>query len=758
MQFFQSTIRKGRDIIRMISLEFDNNSGKNLYVQLYEYLREEISEGRITPREKLSSLRDMAKTLGISITTVKIAYDQLVVEGYLVNRPHSGFYAADGAGSNAGKSLLESRTEPNIQGLQSDKRASDGRSVAAAENGEAQCFSCDPASFDFIKWKKCMASVLNETPEMLLSEADRQGEPELRKEIASYLYRSRGVVCTPGQIVISAGTQQLVNHLAKILRMMDIGLICTEDPGYLPVRNSFRDWGFSINNIPVKDDGVEIERLPINIRTAVYVCPQNQFPTGAVMPVGRRHQILDWAEANNSIIIEDDYNSELRYFGMPVPALQGLDDGRRVVYLGSFSSTLFPAVRISYMVLPQEMAELYEQIRLDYDQTCSKTEQLTLALFMKRGYYQTNLRKVKKLYSRKLEAVLDAIHECDEKGAFISAENSDSGINLSLRVNTRAMVITEGANGSGRVEEMHHEMAERMIRTAAASGIRLKEIAQLSHDGQIYLIFYYNQIPMEKIRELVKDVIAGMKATVSKGGLNMPSVYEVVRIKDSQPLFLKEHYERLEASLGSLGMEPPFSFAELEQSVSDMTNENSIIDHNLKIEVDVSGYSVIYMNPTHYPPEDLYKKGIRTDILHGERRNPNIKMMDQELRDAADKAIRQGDLYEVLLADRNDCITEGSRSNVFFIRGGEVITPPAAQVLKGVTRLKIIEIIKEMGVRLREETVNTGDLENCDAAFISGTSPGVLPIASIGKIKYDVNDPVMSEIKARYELQFTANR
>lgn len=721
----------------MIALEFDRNSSKSLYAQLYEYLKDEILAGNIASDERLPSLRSMAGMLGVSITTVRIAYDQLMVEGYLVSKPQSGFYAAPGAGTGPAH---DRKKEMNKTGVTAD--------TTNASSGWAE--SCDPASFDFVKWKKCMTSVLTDMPEMLLSEADRQGEPALRSEIAEYLYKSRGVVCRPDQVVISAGTQQLVNHLARLLKMMDIGLVCTEEPGYLPVRNSFRDWGFNINSIPVRDDGIEIEKLPMNIRTAVYVCPQNQFPTGAVMPVGRRHQILEWAAANDSIIIEDDYNSELRYFGMPVPALQGLDKDSRVVYLGSFSSTLFPAVRISYMVLPENMAELYETIRNDYAQTCSKTEQLTLALFMQRGYYQTNLRKIRRLYSRKLEVTLDTVRECDPEGRFITAENSESGINIFLRINTRAEVITEGSSGEGRMNEMSDELVESMTKAAAASGLRVKGIDQLTHDGQIYLIFYYNQVPLDEIGPAVRDMIADFRAVISKGSLNMPSVYEVVRLREGRPVFLPEHYDRLEQSLASMGMEVPFTYDEMYEHIRGMAERNNIRNHNLKIEVDVSGFSVIYLNPTHYPPAELYETGVRAGLLNGERRNPNIKMMDQELRDAANAAIKAQDVYEVLLADRNGNITEGSRSNVFFIRNGEVYTSPSAHVLKGVTRLKILEIIKELGVPLHEEPVSIGQALDCDAAFISGTSPSVLPIASIGDKKYDVSDPLLTEIMRRY--------
>ena len=343
----------------MILTDFKHNSTTSLYAQLYEYLKNEISTDRIHAGERLPSLRKMAELAGVSVTTVKLAYEQLIVEGYLVNRPQSGFYATEGM-----------KMRP--KGSDASAKASDTGSEIVLTDAPSRM--TDPASFDFAKWKKCMTEVLTETPDLLLTESDRQGEPALREEVARYLYQSRGVVCSQEQVVISAGTQQLVNHVARLLKLMNIELVCTESPGYTPVRNIFRDWGLSINAIPVRESGIEIEKLPTNIRTAVYVCPQNQFPTGSVMPIGRRHQLLDWAEANDSLIIEDDYNSELRYPGMPVPALQGLDEGKRVVYIGTFSPTLFPAVRISYMVLPKPMAQLFDTIKMKYDQTSSKTE------------------------------------------------------------------------------------------------------------------------------------------------------------------------------------------------------------------------------------------------------------------------------------------------------------------------------------------------------------------------------------------------
>lgn len=720
----------------MILTDFKHNSTTSLYAQLYEYLKNEISTDRIHAGERLPSLRKMAELAGVSVTTVKLAYEQLIVEGYLVNRPQSGFYATEGM-----------KMRP--KGSDASAKASDTDSENVLTDAPSRM--TDPASFDFAKWKKCMTEVLTETPDLLLTESDKQGEPALREEVARYLYQSRGVVCSQEQVVISAGTQQLVNHVARLLKLMNIELVCTESPGYTPVRNIFRDWGLSINAIPVRESGIEIEKLPTNIRTAVYVCPQNQFPTGSVMPIGRRHQLLDWAEANDSLIIEDDYNSELRYPGMPVPALQGLDEGKRVVYIGTFSPTLFPAVRISYMVLPKPMAQLFDTIKMKYDQTSSKTEQLTLARFMREGLYQANLRRVRKLYSHKLREALAAIEEFGSEGNFISAENTQSGVNIILKTDTHARTITEGSSGSSRTDEITQEMTDRMIESAAKLGIKARGISQLSHDGLIYLVFYYDQIPLDKIRDSVRDMVQSFKATITKGGLNMPSVYEVVRLIDGRPQFLPEHFERLENSMGSIGMAVPFTYEKLEESIRDLAEEGQIANHNIKLEVDVSGHSILYLNPTHYPSAEQYAKGVRTELFDGERKNPNIKMMDQTLRDATDEAIKKHDLYEVILVDRDGCITEGSRSNVFFIKKGEVYTSPLHQVLPGVTRRKIIEIVKDKGIRFHEVPINASDIGSFDAAFISGTSPKVLPIASIGEETYDVNDSLLRDIMRWYD-------
>lgn len=452
-------------------LELNNNSSTPLYVQLYQSIKSDITTGSIKAGERLPSLRSLSQSLGISITTVQLAYNQLLVEGYTVSRPQSGYYVSQTF--HAGPGFSSSADISIAKNFSEDKDDSP--------------YIHDSCCFDFNKWKKCSSAVFNQYADRLLYESDPQGEKILRSEISKYLYSSRGVKCSPKQIVIGAGTQQITGQLCRILDKLEISHVSLESPGYLPVQNMFRDNGFAISHIPVHKDGIDISRLPVNISSAVYVSPSNQFPTGAVMPAGRRYQLLEWAKTNDSIIIEDDYDSELRYFGKPVPALQSLDSTDSVVYLGSFSSTLFPAIKISYMVLPPAIIGIFDQIRGRYTQTCSKAEQLTLALFMEKGFYNTGIKKLRNLYSQKLQASLLALSRYGH--GKVKAVDTQSGINLILRIRSS-------------------KNAEELCSIAKSIGVHMVPVADISDQETSALIFYYNSIPLEEIDGIVKALMS----------------------------------------------------------------------------------------------------------------------------------------------------------------------------------------------------------------------------------------------------------
>ena len=452
----------------------DENRQRPYYLQLYDYIKRAILHGEIKENEKLPSLRSLAKSTGLSITTIEQCYNQLLVEGYIYSKAQSGYYAGNVFSHSQ-------KTVPSQKDFLSQQ-------VSVIENqlihSGHENLLYDPDCFDFNKWKKCMNKVITEYSAALFFESDPQGEEVLRTEIARYLYMSRGVSCDPKQIIIGAGTQQITNHLATILRKLGIEHVALENPGYIPVRNIFRDRGFAITPVDVAENGIIIEKLPSNIRTAAYVSPSNHVSTGAVMPAGRRYELLNWAADNNSYIIEDDYDSELRYFGKPIPALKSLEHDQHVIYLGSFSSTLFAAVKISYMVLPEEMARLFSSMAQDYSQTCSKLEQLTLAIFMETGYYQTHIKKLRKLYSQKLSAVLDFF--AANASGYVNAINTSSGINVMLKI-TREADMTS------------------LKKEADALGLPMTVL------NDNVMLFSYNQIPLSEIPALLHRLLAAWK-------------------------------------------------------------------------------------------------------------------------------------------------------------------------------------------------------------------------------------------------------
>lgn len=448
--------------MKPITLIQDNTSSQNLYEQLYLALKVQMTQGQISYREKLPSVRNLASELGVSVTTINTAYNQLLDEGYIESKAGSGYFCI----------LSESGKAPSVPSS-SDAKTPQSK-PDSSDNTTDLLF--DPLSFDFTKWKKCSAEVLNDYSHLLLSEAHPQGEAALRHEISEYLLHSRGLLAGKENIVIAAGTSQIATILGKILKSAGIGLIAMETPCYAPVHRTFEQEGFTIADTPLSSDGVQIEKLPTNFPCACYVSPSNQFPTGVVMPASRRYELLNWAVANHSYIIEDDYNSELRYLGKPLPALKSLDEANHhVVYLGSFSSTLFPAIKISYMVLPDELKNYLKAVLDKVTQTCSKTEQLTLALFMQKGFYYSAIRSKRKLYTKKLEYIRNL-------GLKNIITTKASGISLPVSLN-----LTQK-----NTPQYYCDVAKKL-------GFILRYIPELSTEANSYFLLYYNQIPLEKL-------------------------------------------------------------------------------------------------------------------------------------------------------------------------------------------------------------------------------------------------------------------
>ena len=464
--------------MKNIILNLDNSSGENLYLQIYNTLKNDILSGALEEGTKLPSLRKLAEGNDISVTTVESAYEQLLVEGYIESRPKSGYYVADTRGLEGGFGVEEIEDDRDSAPIETN--------IIAAQEKLA---IYDAESFDFAKWKKCMNRVFNECAHLLQTEADAQGEPALRQEIAKYLYQSRGVKCSAEQIVIGAGSQQLTQQLAGILKDVGVQNAATEIPGYGPIREVLRDSGYPVVEIPMKPNGIEIEKLPTGVKTLVYVNPSNQFPSGAVMPVGRRYELIKWANNNDSYILEDDYDAEFRYRGKPIPAMQGLDTTGRVIYLGSFSSTLYAAIKISYMVLPEELVNVFNQNKAHYSQACSKAEQLCLAFYMESGYYYRHIKKLRRLYATKLSVVMDML---SSKGDVLEAVDSKSGIAIMLRIRSSVP-------------------AADICHVASNLGLNMYPVDDLCTDEVKVVYFYFYRVPEMLLKLLVKQFVTKIK-------------------------------------------------------------------------------------------------------------------------------------------------------------------------------------------------------------------------------------------------------
>lgn len=423
------------------------NSKNNtpLYIQVYEYFKMEILKGNISCGSKLPSIRALSRDLKLGKNTIENAYEQLMAEGYIKNINRSGYYAE--------KLESEFKDYKNIrpaEKLVKVKAAEDKLIKYDFRSGEI-----DLDLFPYKDFRKIFNRCMDENNKKLLLYGEHKGDYGLRNEIAKYIFQSRGVSCSPEQIIISAGNQLSLTLLAHIISKLDNN-IAFEEPGFFGAKAVFKHFNFNISAVELDPDGISIEGLKSCAAKIVYVTPSHQYPFGMAMPIAKRLKLLQWAKEKGGIIIEDDYDGEFRYKGKPIPSLQGLDDKGNVVYLGCFSKSLMPSIRISYMVLPKKLLKLYEDNYKVYEQPVSRLMQKTLEIFMKEGYWDKHLRKSRMLYRKKQEQLIASIEKYFGKSAEIIG--ADAGLHILLKVKTK---LTE----------------EELINSAYKRGIKLTSIA-----------------------------------------------------------------------------------------------------------------------------------------------------------------------------------------------------------------------------------------------------------------------------------------
>ncbi|PGY51615.1 GntR family transcriptional regulator [Priestia megaterium] len=390
-----------------------------LYHQLYEYIKKEIVSSRVEVNDKLPSIRSLAAYLNVSRNTVDMAYQQLLAEGYVESKPKSGLYV-----TNTRFDLLQTDRKPTV--------FLHPHSETKSCTYDFRYGKVDSRLFPLNEWKKRYNESLQTYREALFTYQESQGEESLREEIATYLYQSRGVVCSKHQIVIGAGTQQSLSLLAQMLKQ-SIRDIAFENPCYDGATFVFKQHGFSLKPVSLNSKGINIQELYDSQTRAVYVTPSHQFPYGMIMPVSRRIELLEWANDCNGFIIEDDYDGEFRYKGSPIPSLQSLDSNGRVIYTGTFSKSFMPSLRISYLVLPEVLLKTYHEQRFSlYEQAVPTLHQQTLGLIMKNGEWNKHLRRVRTAYQLKHSTLLAALQKEFNENITISGELA--GLHILVRV------------------------------------------------------------------------------------------------------------------------------------------------------------------------------------------------------------------------------------------------------------------------------------------------------------------------------------
>lgn len=420
-----------------------------MYEYLYKCIRNDITQGKIKAGEKLPSKRSFAKNLGISVITVENAYGQLLAEGYIYSMPKRGFYVSDLSSAHMEKKAVR-KEQLSLTG---------GETSYFADFSSNQT---DSEIFPFAIWSKTVREVLNDNQKQLMINPPCGGILELRQEIAQYLREFRAMQVDPEQIVIGAGTEYLHGLLIQLLG--NDRIYGVENPGYHKISRIYENMKVEYAKVSMDQEGVSIQELEEKRVDIIHTSPSHHFPTGIVMPVSRRYELLGWAaKSPERYIIEDDYDSELRLSGKPFPTLQSIDVSDKVIYMNTFTKTLASTVRISYMVLPLTLTEKFYQKLSFYSCTVSNFEQYTLAKFMENGSFEKHINRLRNYYQMKRDAILKAFRK-EPLGRFVNIQEEGAGVHFLMQISTA-------------------KSEEEIVKEAKGKGIKL---APLSHyfDGE----------------------------------------------------------------------------------------------------------------------------------------------------------------------------------------------------------------------------------------------------------------------------------
>ena len=428
--------------------------GEPLFRQVYQGLRQAILSGTFRAGERLPSTRDLAAELGISRTVVLLAYDQLVAEGFAGGRGGSGTFVAQGLSAskpqqhNKSARLRLSRYGQSAAGCRLH-RGLPRPPLGPLRYDFAYGGRGDVDNFPFEMWRRILLRHAREAPVRELDYGAAAGSLALREAITIHVRRSRAVVCDPSQVIVVNGSQQALDLIARVLIERN-DPVAIEDPQYQGTREIFRAAGARLLPVPVDRDGLNPAKLPHTARVA-FVTPSHQFPTGAILPLARRLALLDWAKRKDAVIIEDDYDGEFRYEGQPLESLQGLDTEGRVIYLGTFSRTIFSALRIGYLIAPKSLVPAFTSAKWLCDRHTATLEQETLAEFISTGMYERHLRRIRRRNTAHRTALLEAIYKYLGDRAEITGDGAGTHIVLwpAKRISENNVIAKAAALGVG---------------------------------------------------------------------------------------------------------------------------------------------------------------------------------------------------------------------------------------------------------------------------------------------------------------------
>lgn len=473
----------------MLTYNLSNGEGP-LYTRLYQHIKRDISNGTLTPGEKLPSRRALAENMGVSTVTVDNAYGQLLEEGYIYALPKKGYFVSQISGSILFPEVKDKKKSSSK--LNFKKKTRNNITFDFSSNKP------DADSFPFSVWAKLTREAVSGHSDELLKVSDYSGIYELRSAIAAHLSSFRGMSVDPDQIIVGAGTEYLYGLLIKLLGKDK--KYCIENPGYKKISQIYETEGVSYYLGSMDEYGLLVSELDRSGADIAHISPTHHFPTGITMPVPRRLELLSWASKDSSrYIIEDDYDSEFRHKGTPIPPLQTMDSFDKVIYINTFSKSLASTIRIAYMVLPPHLAQLFYDTLSFYSCTVSTFDQFTLASFIEKGYFEKHINRMRLQYGRKREQVLGIFEEVlgsESKSSGYKIVENDSGLHFILELKTRY-----------KDAEIEKQLLSKNIKISAISDFYMDAFdAKLDAASQGKFIIDYSNMNIALLPDALKEI------------------------------------------------------------------------------------------------------------------------------------------------------------------------------------------------------------------------------------------------------------